>query len=110
LDVNPLSLLEKKYTLVILQYLHLNPNGRNFEQVCSSVEKATPSEVTTRLKTLRELGLINKIKGDNGYENVYVLTKRGRYLGEIIWDIFRIIMNPRDADDDEDFDVLNFYR
>jgi DNA-binding HxlR family transcriptional regulator len=109
LEKNPLALLEKEYTLLILQYLHLNPNGRNFEQICSSLEQATPSKVNTRLETLRKLGLVLKTRGNDDFEILYALTKRGRYISEIVWDIFRIILNPREVDD-EDSNFLDFYR
>lgn len=109
MEKNPLALLEKEFTLLILQYLHLNPNGRNFEQICSSLEQATPSKVNTRLETLRNLDLIFKTRGNDDFEILYVLTKRGRYISEIVWDIFRIILNPREIDD-EDSDLLDFYK
>ncbi|MFX0184381.1 MAG: hypothetical protein ACFE95_14970 [Candidatus Hodarchaeota archaeon] len=109
MEKNPLASLEKEYTLLILQYLHLNPNGRNFEQICSSLEQSTPSVVNTRLETLRNLGLIFKTRGDDDFEILYALTKRGRYISEIVWDIFRIILNPREVDD-EDSDLLDFYK
>ncbi|NHJ01036.1 MAG: hypothetical protein EAX86_02790 [Candidatus Heimdallarchaeota archaeon] len=109
MDVNPLKLLEKEYTLLILQYLHLNPNGRTFEQICSSIDhRAVPSMVNSRLNTLRELGLVIRIKSEKEFEYLFALSNRGRYASEIVWDLFRIILNPRDSD--EDPDMIDFYK
>lgn len=105
---NPLKLLEKEYCLIILQYLHLNPYGRTFEQIVTSIEhNASPSKVRFRLNEMLDLGLICQ-EGEES-EVLYALTSRGRSASEVVWDLFRIILNPRDEDDDRR-DLLDFYR
>lgn len=109
MEVNPLKLFEKEYALLILQYLHLNPNGRTFEQICSSIEHhSSPSKVKSRLDTLLDLDLIFKIQGAEEFEVLYALTDRGRCASEVVWDLFRIILNPRD--DRNGRNLLDFYR
>lgn len=110
LEINPLKLLEKEYSLLILQFLHLNPTGRTFQQICSSIDhNVAPSKVKTQLNTLRELGFVYKISGKEEFEYLYVLTNRGRYASELVWDLFRICLNPHDPDE-EDQDFLGFYK
>ena len=90
--------------------MHLNPTGRTFGQICSSIDhKVAPSEVNARLDTLRELGFVYKIQGKDQFEYYYVLTPRGRAASEIIWDLFRICLNPHDPDG-EDQSYLDFYK
>lgn len=110
MDINPLKFFEKEYSLLILQYLHLNPNGRTFEQICSSIEHhASPSKVQSRLNTLLDLGLIFKIPGKEEFAILYALSNRGRCASEVVWDLFRIILNPHDEEKDER-DILDFFR
>lgn len=110
LVINPLKHLEKEYSLLILQYLHLNPNGRTFEQICSSIEHhATPSEVKSRLESLNDLDFVFKIPGKEEFDTLYALTNRGRCASEVVWDLFRIMLNPREEDQDRR-DLLDFYR
>ncbi len=107
MEVNPLKLLEKEYTLLILQYLHLNPNGRAFERICSSIEHhATPSKVSARLNDLLDLGLVIKIQGEDD-QVLFALSHKGRCASEVVWDLFRIILNPHD-DPADDKDFLDF--
>ncbi len=107
---NPLKQLEQEYILLILQYLHLNPRGKTFSQICASIEHdANPKNVTKSLKTLTSIGLIYEIKTEDNTEILYVLSNRGRYASEIVWDLFRIILNPHEADEDNS-DLLDFYR
>ncbi|MFX0014885.1 MAG: hypothetical protein ACFFB2_00200 [Promethearchaeota archaeon] len=110
MEINPLKHLEKEYALLILQYLHLNPNGRTFEQIFTSIEhKAEASKVKSRIRMLLDLGLIFELKGREEFEVLYALTDRGRCASEVVWDLFRIILNPRD-DDGSGRDLLDFYR
>jgi DNA-binding HxlR family transcriptional regulator len=109
---NPLKRLEQEYILLILQFLHLNPNGKGFSQICSSIEHdANPKSVTKSLKTLIDLGLIFEIyPADNeDPQPIYVLSNRGRYASEIVWDLFRVILNPHESLEDSK-DSLDFYR
>ena len=107
---NPLNQLEQEYILLILQYLHLNPRGKTFSQICASIEHhANPKKVTVSLKTLAAIGLVYEIKAENNTEILYVLSNRGRYASEIVWDLFRIILNPHESNED-DPDLLDFYR
>ncbi|MHA1975576.1 MAG: hypothetical protein ACW98F_02525 [Candidatus Hodarchaeales archaeon] len=107
---NPLKQLEQEYILLVLQYLHLNPRGKTFSQVCNSIEhNADPKKVTSCLKTLSTLGLIYEIKTQDNNEILFVLSNRGRYASEIVWDLFRIILNPHERSED-DPDFLDFYR
>jgi len=110
LEINPLKKLEKEYSLLIMQYLHLNPNGRTFEQICSSIEhQASPSKVKSRLETLLDLDLIFKVQGKESLEVLYALTERGRCASEVVWDLFRIILNPRDENRNGS-NLLDFYK
>ncbi|MFX1282672.1 MAG: hypothetical protein ACFFB5_03420 [Promethearchaeota archaeon] len=110
MEINPLKKLEKEYSLLIMQYLHLNPNGRTFKQICSSIEhQASPSKVKSRLDTLLDLDLIFKIRGKEELEVLYALTERGRCASEVVWDLFRIILNPRDEDNNSS-NLLDFYK
>ncbi len=110
MEINPLKLLEKEYTLLILQFLHLNPTGKTFEQICSSIDhNSVPPKVKAQLKTLRELGFLYKKNGKEEFEYLYALTPRGRYASELIWDLFRICLNPHDPDE-QDQDFLDFYK
>ncbi len=107
---NPLKQLEQEYILLILQYLHLNPRGKTFSQICASIEHdANPKKVTASLKTLSSIGLVYEIKTEDNTEILYVLSNRGRYASEIVWDLFRIILNPHETDED-DPGLLDFYR
>jgi DNA-binding HxlR family transcriptional regulator len=106
---NPLKRLEEEYSLLILQYLHLNPKGKNFEQICTSIGCKKPSQVLSRLNDLNELGLLYREMGEGGIENHYVLTKRGRRASELVWDLFHIIQSF-DEDDPGKDDLLSFYR
>ncbi len=107
--MNPLKLLEKEYTLLILQYLHLNPTGRTFELICSSIEHhAPPSKVNARLNDLLDLGLVIKVRGEDD-QVLFALSHRGRCASEVVWDLFRIILNPREEQDDGK-DFLDFLR
>lgn len=108
LKINPLELLEKQYSLLMLQYLHLTPNGRNFEQICSSIAEAPPSKIRERLQSLIDLGLVVRFTSKEVFEDLYVLSTRGRYASEIVWDLFRILLNPSENDDDND--LLKFYK
>ena len=99
---NPLKILEKEYTLLLLQYLHLNPNGRSFEQIFTSIEhNASPSKVNARLNALLDLGLVIKVRRKGDYDDLFALTNRGRCASEVVWDLFRIILNPHDEEDDD---------
>jgi len=110
LQINPLKLLEKEYCLLILQYLHLNPNGRNLHQICSSIDHNTDvSAVNSCLSTLSDLGLIVVLRGKEELETVFALTSRGRYASEVVWDLFRIIINPQEPDE-EGKSLLDFYK
>jgi DNA-binding HxlR family transcriptional regulator len=110
LEINPLKLHEKEYTLLILQFLHLNPTGKTFEQICSSIDhNSAPPKVKAQLNTLRELGFLYKKNGKEEFEHLYALTPRGRYASELIWDLFRICLNPHDPDE-QDQDFLDFYK
>lgn len=110
MEINPLKHFEKEYALLILQYLHLNPNGRTLEQIYSSIEyHASPSIVKSRLDVLLDLNLIVKIKGKDEFEVLYALTERGRCASEVVWDLFRIILNPHDNTKDNG-DIIDFYR
>ena len=105
---NPLKQLEQEYILLILQYLHLNPTGKNFSQVCTSIEhNSNPKSVKKSLRTLIDLGLIFEVKPTDGLETLYILSNRGRYASEIVWDLFRIILNPHETYED-DRDYLGF--
>jgi DNA-binding HxlR family transcriptional regulator len=106
---NPLRRLEEEYSLLILQYLHLNPKGRSFEQICTSIGCKKPSQVTARLSELSELGLVYREMGESGIENHYVLTKRGRRASELVWDLFHIIQSFNEDEYGKD-DLLRFYR
>ena len=107
---NPLKQLETEYILLTLQYLHLNPKGKTFSQICSSIEhNANPNKVKKSIKILVDLGLIFEVKPEGESELQYVLSNRGRYASEIVWDLFRIILNPHESDE-FDVDTLNFYR
>ncbi len=107
---NPLKQLEQEYILLILQYLHLNPRGKTFSQICASIEhNANPKKVTQSIKTLTSIGLIYEIKTEDNSDLLYVLSNRGRYASEIVWDLFRIILNPHESNED-DPDLLDFYR
>ena len=110
MEVNPLKLFEQEFILLILQFLHLNPTGRNFEQICSSIDhNVAPSKVKARLSTLRELGFVYKTQGKEEFEYLYALTNRGRYVSELVWDLFRICLNPHDPDE-HDQNFLDFYK
>ena len=75
-------MLEKEYTLLILQYLHLNPNGRTFERICSSIEHhAIPSKVNARLNDLLDLGLVINVQG----EDEQVLFAGSHFCALIWW-------------------------
>ncbi|MHA2226324.1 MAG: hypothetical protein ACXAC8_14035 [Candidatus Hodarchaeales archaeon] len=107
---NPLKILEKEYTLLLLQYLHLNPNGRSFEQIFTSVEhNASPSKVNASLNSLLDLGLVKNVQRKGDYDTLFALTKRGRFASEVVWDLFRIILNPHDEEDD-DSNLTDFFR
>ena len=94
-------------TLLILQYLHLNPNGRTFERICSSIEHhATPSKVSARLNDLLDLGLVIKVERE-AEQTLFALSHRGRCASEVVWDLFRIILNPREEQTDGK-DFLDF--
>ena len=110
MQINPLKLLEKEFILLVLQYLHLNPNGRTLEQISSSVDhNVDPSIINSCLKTLFDLGLVKMVQGEEEFTIFYALTGKGRYASEIVWDLFRVIINPQDSDD-LGGDVLDFYR
>ncbi|MFX1507359.1 MAG: hypothetical protein ACFFDC_14850 [Promethearchaeota archaeon] len=110
MEINPLKYFEKEYALLILQYLHLNPNGRTLEQIYSSIEHhASPSTVKARLDILLDLDLIFKIHGKEEFEVLYALTERGRCASEVVWDLFRIILNPHDNNAGEG-GIIDFYR
>lgn len=106
---NPLRRLEEEYSLLILQYLHLNPKDRSLEQICTSIGCKKPSQVIARLNQLGELGLVYREMGEGGIENHYVLTKRGRRASELVWDLFHIIQSFSDDEYGKD-DILRFYR
>ena len=107
---NPLKKLEQEYTLLILQYLHLNPKGKTFSQISTYIEhNPNPKKVRASINTLVEIGLIFQIPAENSVDTQYVLSNRGRYASEIVWDLFRIILNPHD-DFSDDPDFLDFYR
>ena len=111
MEINPLKHFEKEYALLILQYLHLNPNGRTLEQIFSSIEHhASPSTVKARLDTLLDLDLVFKIQGKEEFEILYALTERGRCASEVVWDLFRIILNPHDSKTGDDGGLIDFYR
>lgn len=110
MEINPLKHFEKEYALLILQYLHLNPNGRTLEQIYSSIEhQASPSTVKSRLNVLLDLNLVVKIQGKDEFEVLYALTERGRCASEVVWDLFRIILNPHDNKKGNG-DLIDFYR
>ncbi|MFX0122408.1 MAG: hypothetical protein ACFFAE_02140 [Candidatus Hodarchaeota archaeon] len=110
MEINPLKHFEKEYALLILQYLHLNPNGRTLEQIYSSIEhNASPSTVKSRIDILLDLNLIYKIQGKVEFEVLYALTERGRCASEVVWDLFRIILNPHDSKKDNG-GLIDFYR
>jgi hypothetical protein len=107
---NPLKKLEQEYILLILQYLHLNPRGKTFSQISSAIEhNPNPKRVRMSIHTLTEIGLIFQLPAETDMDTLYVLSNRGRYASEIVWDLFRIILNPHDAYPD-DQDLLDFYR
>ncbi|MFW9854198.1 MAG: hypothetical protein ACFFFG_04030 [Candidatus Thorarchaeota archaeon] len=106
---NPLKRLEKEYSLLILQYLHFNPKGRSFEQICTAIGCKKPSLALSRLNDMHELGLVYREMGEGGIENHYVLTKRGRRASELVWDLFHIIQSFTEEDQGRD-DLLRFYR
>ncbi len=107
---NPLKQLEQEYILLILQFLHLNPNGKSFSQICSAIEhNVNPKKVKISLQTLTDFGLVFQMRTKESSEIQYVLSNRGRYASEIVWDLFRIILNPHDSDEDGP-DLLDFYR
>lgn len=107
---NPLKKLEQEYILLILQYLHLNPRGKTFSQISAAIEhNPNPKKVRKSINTLIEIGLIFRLQAKTDMGTLYVLSNRGRYASEIVWDLFRIILNPHDVTpDDQDF--LDFYR
>ena len=107
---NPLKQLEQEYILLILQYLHLNPRGKTFSQISAAIEHdPNPKQVRKSIRTLTEIGLIFRLQAETDMDTQYVLSNRGRYASEIVWDLFRIILNPHDAYPD-DHDILDFYR
>ncbi|MHA2173418.1 MAG: hypothetical protein ACXABI_01190 [Candidatus Hodarchaeales archaeon] len=107
---NPLKQLEQEYILLVLQFLHLNPHGKSFSQICSAIEhNANPKKVRKSLQTLTDFGLVFQMRTEESSEVQYVLSNRGRYASEIVWDLFRIILNPHDTDEDGP-DLLDFYR
>ncbi|MCK4849230.1 MAG: hypothetical protein KAT16_09405 [Candidatus Heimdallarchaeota archaeon] len=108
--INPLKKLEQEYILLILQYLHLNPRGKTFGQISAAIEHdPNPKQVRKSIHSLVELGLIFQLQAEIDMDTLYVLSNRGRYASEIVWDLFRIILNPHDAYPD-DKDILDFYR
>jgi hypothetical protein len=110
LSGNPLKQLEQEYILLILQFLHLNPIGKSFSQICSAIEhNVNPKKVRKSLQTLTDFGLVFQMRPDETSELQYVLSNRGRYASEIVWDLFRRILNPHDSDEDSQ-DLLDFYR
>lgn len=107
---NPLKYLEEEYSLRIIQYLQLNPNGRTFEQICGSINtNVLPSEIIVRLKSLEKLGLVLKEK-DESFRVVFSLSQKGKLVGELIWDLFRMIVNPEKNNERSNQDLLDFYR
>jgi hypothetical protein len=107
---NPLKMLEEEYILLILQYLHLNPKGKTFSQISPAIEhNPKPKQVRKSINILLELGLVFQLQAETDMDTLFVLSNRGRYASEIVWDLFRIILNPHDEHlDDQDF--LDFYR
>ena len=94
----------------VYDYTALNPKGKTFSQICSSIEhNANPNKVKKSIQILVDLGLVFEVKANSNSELQYVLSNRGRYASEIVWDLFRIILNPHESDE-FDRDTLDFYR
>ncbi|SIM30751.1 winged helix-turn-helix transcriptional regulator [Cuniculiplasma divulgatum] len=84
-----LSLIGKKYTMMILGVIGNNGNRKNFNEILRDIPYSSSTIISSRLKELQDLHLIQRREETEGVN--YSLTEFGRNVRESLLPLLRLI-------------------
>lgn len=86
-----LSLIGKKYTMLILGVLGNGNNKKNFNEILRDIPYSSSTIISRRLKELQNAGLVTKIKESSGIK--YNLTEFGKNVRKSLMPLFLLMEN-----------------
>ncbi len=89
-----LSLIGKKYTMLILGVIGNGSGNKNFNEILGDIPFSSSTIISRRLKELQESGLITKIQDSSGIK--YKLTELGKEVRASLMPLFLLMENTNE--------------
>lgn len=84
-----LSLIGKKYTMMVLGVIGNRENRKNFNEILGDIPYSSSTIISKRLKELQDFRLIMRSEGDGGV--TYSLTKFGQNVRESLLPLLHLV-------------------
>ncbi len=86
-----LSLIGKKYTMMVLGVIGNKENRKNFNEILRDIPYSSSTIIARRLKELQDLRLIQRGEGVHGV--TYSLTRFGQNVRESLLPLLHLVEN-----------------